>query len=42
MSLPGAPTFVQVTAVTYTATAAAGGGVTVVTCDAPVLLTVAP
>jgi hypothetical protein len=41
MSLPAAPTFVQVTAVTYTATAAAGG-VWVVTCDAPVLLTVAP
>jgi hypothetical protein len=41
MSLPPPPTFVQVTAVSYTATAAAGG-VTVLTCDAPVLLTVAP
>jgi len=39
VSLPTPPTFVQVTAVTYAASAA-GGGVTVVTSDAPVLLTV--
>jgi hypothetical protein len=41
MSLPLPPTFVQVTAVSYTATAS-GDGAVIVTDDALVLLTVAP
>lgn len=41
MSLPAAPTYLSVTAVSYVAVAAPGG-VNVITHDAPVLITVPP